>query len=448
MSRQVASAIGPMVRSTNQESGDHTHQPAPANRRIGLMLVLLAAAMPFRFPTALGVAHSVSILDVLLIIAALGIAFGAAATHRLELGYGQVFVLLAVPVCASALSILWSQDPVATARSTLIYVEGMVAYLFVVKATAGLAPMQVLTYMKRLVYLLILPGILLLLHVPGFEPQDQGLSLTSADYLSYYSRLSHPLLGRSNNLATLLAFLVLPLIYWGARTRNARFTRAGVVALVGVFLTLSRGVVLAVAVCGLLYWLLSLGDRRGPSRGRQSTLANAAAVAGLIGGAVLLLYLLNPATNEFFTSRLGVANLTERLDFIGSAFNKILQSPVVGYGAGVVPDGDPGLALGVHNTYLQQVVYYGIPLGVMVGMSLVMICLFFFSRQRQRMAARVLGLAVLTQLLSFVVEASFEGTVLKVLFFLFIGLAVGLLRSIEARPDRPVAAAPLAAAGG
>lgn len=436
MTRSGASPMDSLGSSANLETRGHLQQRAPAPRRIGLMLVLLAAAMPFRFPTSVLVANSLSILDVLLILAAIGIAFGVATSRSLELGYTQVFVLLAVPVSASALSILWSQDLVATARSTLIYVEGMVAYLFVVKATAGLPPAQVLTYMKRLVYLLIVPGVLLILHVPGFAPQEEGLSPTSGDYASYYSRLSHPILGRSNNLATLLVFFVPPLLYWGTRHRNAPFTRAGLAALIAVFLTLSRGVLLSLAVAGLLSWL-SDPVRPRVTAARHASLLSKAAAAGATFSAVLFLYLLNPATNEFFASRFGTANITERLDFIPLAVTKIVQSPVVGYGAGVVPDQDPGLALGVHDTYLQQIIYYGIPLGIAVSISLMLICAFFFSHRVRHDLARVLGFALLIQLFSFAFEASFEGTVLKVLFYLFIGLAVGLLRSVERDPVTP-----------
>jgi hypothetical protein len=305
----------------------------------------------------------------------------------------------------------------------------VVAYLFVVQETRGLGPSQVLMYMRRFVYLLILPGILLLLNVPGFGPQEAGISPNSGDYISYYTRLSHPVLGRSNNLATLLAFFVPPLLYWGARYRDARCTRAGLVALVGVCLTLSRGVILALLLCGLLYLLVSPSSRLARVARRSSKVRTLAA-GGLMFAAVVLLYVLNPSTKEFFADRLSPVNLEARWAFISLAAIKILQSPALGYGGGVTPDQDPDLALGVHDAYLQQVLYYGIPLGLVVCMSLVGICRFFFQQVRADLG-RILGFSVLVQLLIFVFESSFEGTVLKVLFYLCIGFAAGLLRSAE-----------------
>jgi hypothetical protein len=147
--------------------------------------------------------------------------------------------------------------------------------------------------------------------------------------------------------------------------------------------------------------------------------------------AVVLLYLLNPTTNEFFADRFSAANLETRWQLASLALTKIMESPVLGYGGGVAPGLQPGLTLDVHNTYLQQILYYGVPLGLVVCMSLFQVCRFFFSDRVSPDLARVLGLSVLVQLLVFVFESSFEGTVLKVLFYLSIGFAVGILRSAE-----------------
>jgi hypothetical protein len=44
----------------------------------------------------------------------------------------------------------------------------------------------------------------------------------------------------------------------------------------------------------------------------------------------------------------------------------------------------------------------------------------------------VIGYAIMVQLLSFIFESTLEGTVLRVLFYLSVGLGAGLLRSLEA----------------
>ncbi len=397
-------------------------------RRIGLMVILMAAAMPVRLSVSVPLVNSVSILDLLLIVGGFSLCLEAGRTHRINTGYPQLFRLLIVPLGMSIVSVTWSQDPGATLRSSLTYLESIVAYLYVVSETDGLQPTRVLTYMKRFTYLTILPAILLLLHVPGFEP-DVALGITPDDYVSYYARLSHPVLGRSNNLATVIAFFVPPLLYWGRRYRDGRFARAGVVALVAVCLTLSRGVLLALAVSGLLYWLSSRGNGMAASGGR-SVVWKLAAVS-LIALAMIVMYEITPDTNGVFYDRLNGWTVDQRLRFFGVAIEKIMARPVLGYGAGVVPDGDPDLVFTAHNTYLQQVLSYGVPLGLLICIVLCQICIFFFSKERRHTVARVLGFSILGQLLVFMTETSFEGTILKVLFYISVGLSVGLLRSAE-----------------
>jgi hypothetical protein len=74
-------------------------------------------------------------------------------------------------------------------------------------------------------------------------------------------------------------------------------------------------------------------------------------------------------------------------------------------------------------------------------MSLLQLCILFFSSKVRQDLGRVLGFSVLIQLLIFVFESSFEGTVLKVLFYLSLGLALGLLRSAENGSDAARASA-------
>ena len=85
----------------------------------------------------------------------------------------------------------------------------------------------------------------------------------------------------------------------------------------------------------------------------------------------------------------------------------------------------------MHNTFLQQAVYFGIPLGVLVSAALIGLAGFFLARRRRAAIAGVLAYVLLVQLVSFAFEASFEGTVLRVLFYMSIGMAVALLRSVE-----------------
>jgi O-antigen ligase len=411
--------------------------PRPRRARVALTVVLVAAAMPVRIGDSFPVVRSVSILDLLLLAAAATLYLDL-AFRPLDLGYRALFGILCVPLVLSAVSLVWSQDRPATLRSTIIYAEGLVAYLFVVRELDGLTPARVISYIRRYAYLLIVPGVLLLLHVPGFQPEEPGLSHTSGTYLSYYTRLSHPVLGRSNNLATVLAFLAPLLLYWGHAQRDRRTTAAALVAVLAIFMTLSRGVLLAFVLGGLLYAPLAVGRRRS-GRGGLSAKVLAVVALGII--AIAVFYSLNPATHEFFAGRLSLANVKDRSELIERSLSKIANRPVLGYGAGVVPDQDPRLGEGVHNTFVQQAVYLGIPLGALISLTLCALPAVFLAR-RTTPVAGVIAYILIVQLVLLLFESSFEGTVLRVLFYMSVGIVAALLRSIERGPPATMDAPP------
>jgi O-Antigen ligase len=419
----------------------HPESVAAKRPRIFLMLVLLAAALPYRVSTGVPIVNSVSILDILLVFGALTLWLDL-AFRPIDVGYPQLFWLLGVPVFIAALSFVWSQDLEETLRSIFIYVEGLIAYLLVVRELSGFSTARVMTFVKRYAYLLIIPGVLLLLHVPGFGPQEQGLDETSGDYLSYYTRLSHPILGRSNNLATVLAFLAPLLLYWGHVRRDRRMILAAFVTLVAIFMTLSRGVLLALVLAGALYLLFTASPWRYTNKGKgRGWGAKVAATASLGLIAIAGLYTFNPATQEAFAERLSLANIEDRSELVSEAVDQVERRPLLGSGAGVNPTDDDDVVPvdgevaeePAHNTFLQQVVYFGIPLGVIVSLSLCAIPAFFLARRPNPLAG-VIAYALIAQLVIFLFESSFEGTVLRVLFYLAIGLAVALLRSADAEP--------------
>jgi hypothetical protein len=286
-----------------------------------------------------------------------------------------------------------------------------------------------MTYIKRYSYLVIVPAVLLLLHTPGFAPAEPGLKHSSGTYSAYYSQLSHPVLGRSNNLATILAFFIPLLFFWGHVRRDRRFTRAGFVTLIALAFTLSRGVILALLVTALLAALDNAVGRRSID---VRTVGKIAFAGVAISAGIALFRRFNPDAGKFFENRFSGANVAGRFDLATTALGKIADRPILGYGGGVVPDHNSKLAAGVHNTYLQQMLYYGPLLGVIGSLSLIGAAVFFLSRWRIGSVNRVIGFTLLAQLLIFITESSFEGTALRVIFYLSLGLATALARACEA----------------
>jgi hypothetical protein len=399
-------------------------------RRVALTIALAAAAMPIRLTATFPVVNSISILDVVLLLAGLTLFLDLEA-KPLDAGPPGLLLLLCFPLLLSVASIAWSQDTNASIRASIIYAEGIVAYLFVIRELNGLTTGRVMIHIERFTYLLIIPGILLLLHVPGFAPELSGVKHSSGDYLSYYTRLSHPVLGRSNNLATVLAFFAPLLVYWSYTTRQRRFTFASWAVCLAILMTLSRGVLLALLIGGLL--CAPLVPRARDSR-RLDILAKAAALAALAALTVGVLYSVDATTRATLAGRFNLVNVHTRAKVMKLGLSKIGERPLIGFGAGTSPDRAPLLVAegSVHNTYLQQIVYYGIPLGTGLCLALVALARFFVLRGRFTSISKVVAYALVVQLIVFLWESSFEGTVLKVLFFMSIGLGAALVRAAEA----------------
>jgi O-antigen ligase len=403
-----------------------TAAPAGTRPRVLLTLVLIAAAMPVRLASSVLGIDSVSVLDILLGAVAITL-FVDLAFRPLDIGPPKLFALLCIPAVVCGMSMLWTQDRGATLRATVIYAEGIVAYLFVVRELTGASPGRVMTHIRRYSLLLVVPAVLLLLRVPGFQPEETGLPQDSDRYLSYYTRLSHPALGPSNNLATVLAFFVPLLLYWGHVRHDRRFTLAGAVTLVAVVCTLSRGVMLGLLTAAVLAGLGSLLRRRHVG---SLLVGRIVAAVVVVAAAATLVYRLVPHSDALLASRFSLVNVFTRSQFAVEAIEKIAERPLLGYGGGAAPDGMWNLAR-VHNTYLQQMVYFGVPLGAFVSFVLIGTAVFFFSRWRTSALSRVVGFTLIAQLFVFAVESSFEGTVLRVLFYLSLGLATALVRASE-----------------
>jgi len=396
----------------------------PQRPRVLLTLALLAAAMPLRLPAP--VVGTISLLDMVLIVAAASLLLDL-PFRRLEAGPRTLLLLLAIPLVASVVAVGWSQDRGATVGVCLVSIEALVAYLLVMRELEGLPSRRIIRYIEWFTVLLILPAVFLLLGVPGFEVREAGLTESSGDYFSYFTRLSHPVLGRSNNLATVLVIFLPVLLWWGHVHRRGSATFVGITGVVAVAATQSRGVLLAAVISLVLYAMV----RPLPTtRGRPvllTVLMSAAAV--VIGGTVL--YLFNPPTQSFATGRFSPENVELRGQLVETAFGFIQQRPWLGWGPGAVPQGDSMLVVDVHNTYVQQLLSFGVPLGLVVGACLLALPVWFFIRSHQTPVAGAVSLAVLIEVLSFAFESSYEGVVLRVIFYLSLGLLAALVEAAE-----------------
>jgi|LGOV01.1.fsa_nt_gb hypothetical protein len=400
-------------------------------KRFMAFILIIAMAFPVRIWVPLGPFVSFSVMDAVLMVGALVLGGRFLCQYNINVGDKWLFALLLVPLGASVLSLIWAQDITACVKWILIYSESVCAYLIVINLCGQLryrTNMQLITFF---VALSVVTSALSLLDVPGFFPQTPPeLVQDSPEYLafmaSYHARLSHPFIGLSNNFATVISFFIFVFFaFWQISEKKFYFWMA-VFTIFAFFCTLSRGALLALFVVGCLYFF------------RPNRLIKFAphimGVICVIGIMFYAYYSINPETNLYLADRLLMQTVDVRLEKIRVGLEKIANKPLVGYGGGVTADSEDKIKGGVHNTYVEQVLYFGVPLGMIVNVSLwALAARFFVWRWRNphiRTLSRGVGYAILMQLLIFGTQTSFEGSVLRVLFYASIGMALATMRTL------------------
>lgn len=384
--------------------------------QIIITILLIAAAFPVRFSF---VDRTISMFDIAIVAAfapwLVVILLRKVKPPRAFAWLGLVSILLA------AGSILWSPAQGETMLYVFASVESIVVFMMAITFLQDAPPQQIVRLISIWVFLLLIPAALLWLRVPGFLPPDT-LDPSSGDYISYFARLSHPFIGRSNNLAALLVVLIIPLAAWAVRTGQRVAGWAAFVALGAVALTLSRGTLLALGVAVVAYLLIDHGNaRRLFNRGIGVLL--------IIGGIGYLLINQNDIASEFFSGRLSNVNVDSRSALASRAQQVIEGNWFVGVGAGVGED--------THNTFIQQLVYFGLIGGLLVSVLLVSVTVSWFVAKQEKWLATAIGIGVLAQMGSFVVESSYEGTLLRPLIWFGWGLLVAWWRAQVSDPVAP-----------
>ncbi len=379
--------------------------------------ILLAAAFPVRFAVSGGL--SASLFDVAVAVAAILLLF--MLPFRPVPPIPKPFLWLAyISILASVASIGWSSDASSTQLYVVSSVEALLVFVTVVTLLRDAPPTQIARLIGGWIVLLLIGSTLLWLRVPGFMPPSE-LDPTSGDYISYFARLSHPFIGRSNNLAALLSLFIIPLAVWSWRTKHRFAGFAAALAFGATVLTLSRGTLLAL-VAGVIVYLVVDGKN-----GRRFVRRITAPLVIIVGLAWWVIASNSTAIN-FFASRFDNSGYTSRSDLLAYSREAILSAWVLGSGAGTGAD--------VHNTFMEQLVYFGVFLGLIVCGALIGVVAWWFRKQHadQRWLARAIGIGFVVQFSSFLVESSYEGTLLRPLIWMSWGLLLAFLNAEKASP--------------
>lgn len=399
-------------------------------------------AFPFRIREKIIIFNSVSIFDIALLIFSFALLLYIFYNDgKLYVGNKSIFLLLCVPLLIGLFSIVWSEDIAETFYYIIINTEAVLSYLVTVNLLRKSKSEWIMSLMAILSLLIIIPSIFSYFRIPGFAsyiPYEIGSVEYNSFIASYYTRLSSPFFGLSNNLATILAYFLFPFLTWYIISGKRSYLLLTTIILASIIMTVSKGVLLSITITIplFIYWQ----KVRIKQIIQPLFLAFILSVVGFTVAYVLSDQFRIYAINVFNVGRAIFVKGAERFQRYEAALRLIERALLYGYGAKVIPP-DFGFQGNVHNTYLEQMVYFGIPLGMISIASLILLPFGFkrFSKKGDLSSRVSVGIvsAIICQLIIFITETSFEGAVLKVIFYVSIGLSVALVNSLTQQIQGP-----------
>lgn len=399
------------------------------------ILFITFIALPFRIRTKIFIFNSVSIVDIALLFFSIALlSYIFYNNGKLYVGNKTIFLLLFTPLIIGIFSIAWSEDIFQTIEFIVINIEAVLSYLVTVNLLRKSESDWIMSLMANFALLVIISSILSYFRVTGFAPYvpyEVGSAEYNAFIASYYTRLSSPLLGLSNALATVLAYLLFPIWAWYILFGKKKYSLLTSIILFAIIMTISKGTLLAILITipFFFYW-------QKPEVKRILKPLFLAVIISAIGFVAAYAF-----SDQFRIYAKYVFNFkhvlystgAERFQRFQAGINLIERAPILGYGAGVISS-DFGFQGHIHNAYLELMVYFGIPLGIISIASLIMLLFGFKHPTKKCDISSKLSLsvvsAILCQLIIFFIEASYEGAILKVIFYFCIGISVALVNSL------------------
>ena len=397
--------------------------------------LIIAFAFPVRIWWHFGPFASFCPLDVVLLTGLLLSLVHVLYSGKVPVSYRHVMAVLIVPLILTYCSLFWSVNRPETTKEVLIYSEAFSAFFISIVVFRGLPSKTLANMIGLLVFFIILTAFFSVAGFSWLQPQiPPNIATESIEYqsytLSYYARLSHPYIGLSNNFATVLVFFpVLFSAYGKASGRHIFYWLAFLTGL-AVTLSMSRGIIAAMIVGYTLYAV------RTKNQVSLRGLWKVAIITCVLFLGVSAFLFMNKVAWEQLPSRLSIVNITARMSAYEAAVAAIAEHPVLGYGAGIALAEISDIPLhSVHNTFLQQILYFGVPGGCMAIGSILLVPFLIHNRRskhmRERLVKHGLVCAIITQILLFMVQASFEGSVLRVFFYFSVGISLALIDAMN-----------------
>lgn len=401
------------------------------------VLFILLVVFPFRIRYEFLIFNSVSIFDLALLgFGMLLLLFVLQRDGRLYTGNKTVLFLLCIPLGIGLFSLAWTRDISETAYYLVMLAEAVLSYLVIVNLLYDMAASTIMRFMGSMVLLIISISVLSFFRVPGFAPfipYEYGSPAYNAFIGSYYTRLSSPFLGLCNDLASVLAYFLFLGWAWYNVSRRHGYQVLTLIIMVSIILTTSKGVLLAI-ILTIPFFV------RWQKIKIRKLVAPILAVALLSAMAFMAAYSFSEQFRVYYPNVFSIEHALsvsgrERLQRAAFGIAQVIRSPLYGYGAKVIPAAEESAFKGsMHNTYIEQVLWFGIPLGGLSVFSLLALPLIFLRNAEKAGVAFAIrsgiAAAIVCQLLIFSMEASFEGQFLKILFYVSVGFSVALINSL------------------
>lgn len=378
---------------------------------------------------------SLSISDIALAFTALVWLLLILSSGTVPLGSKCVFGALLTPVLVSIFSLVWTIDTTTTLKALVIYTEALLAYLAAIYLLHPIPFERIAKLIVLFVSLVIIGAVFSYIGLPGFSPQlppDFSSQANEAYLITYKARFSHPFIGLSNNLATILAFFPFILAACYKITRARLYLWTLYATLIAILATFSRGVLLALFIVTAAYLLAQ----------RTRFLSSRMLVKGIISVALglTLFIMLNPVAAKHLGARFSLTEIYVRMDLYRQTIEAVKSAPFLGYGAGVTLDDIRGSNLSsVHNTYLEHLLNLGILGAIPVVAALLALPILIMNlpvlTSSARLIRKAVALSVTVELLVFMSQPSFEGSLLRMLFYFSIGMGISLLSAANRKPE-------------
>jgi hypothetical protein len=403
-----------------------------------MLLLVVAAAMPYRFEFSLGPFSTFSVLDVVLFLGLALLFVAMLQRGRFYVGDRRVFLCVALPLVFAVVSLPWSGDLGATVKYLIKIGTAFIIYAVVVNLAHNFPEQTIRKYWSLFFASCILGTVGFFLQVPGFQLLELKGSFDPHLMASAYMRLTNPFIGRAPDYGPILAFGAFVMLAYSMIHKQRYYTLMSILLILCVMLTFTRGILLGFFI-GLLFFGVVL------KVGFSTLIKNLTKVLVVLVPVLSVIianygFELDDRTVELsqviFEDRTQTSNIDSRFALYGIVLDKVSESPLLGYGAGVFNLSDTrGEVIAAHNSYLQGFLFYG----TIIGLIYVFVLLYHFyafwkisvvSREGKIMSV-AMSSAIITMLLSAMSQPFMEASVPRVLLAFLMGLGVLSIKAME-----------------